>query len=359
MQSGTAVAGVPGMAGFAVRTELEILDVRHFTARQIRPLLEQEARLWQQRLRWNYDDATELLLQYLDARILPGFVALDRGKICGFTFCVYEGYKAVIGDAFALDNHVLPARETTLELLRQLLQLLAHSPDINRIESQLLLHPTGTLHEPFAAAGFRAYRRLFMQVPIASLRAELPDLPPGYPPPGIPSTLELRRWEPADYQPAAEIIHASYVNHIDAQINDQYRSLNGSLRFLHNIVRFPGCGVFDAKSSWVLAERSTGALIGVLLASRVRYDTAHITQLCVLPAYRKRRLGCILLHHAMRELARNNFDTVTLTVTQANTPAVTLYEEANFTTAHTFDAHVYERTTTQTVDPATAALSAP
>ena len=36
------------------------------------------------------------------------------------------------------------------------------------------------------------------------------------------------------------------AGHIDASINDQYRSLHGSLRFLHNIVRFPGCGVFDA-----------------------------------------------------------------------------------------------------------------
>ena len=49
-----------------------------------------------------------------------------------------------------------------------------------------------------------------------------------------------------DYQPAAAVIAAAYRGHIDSDINDQYRSLNGSLRFLNNIVRFPGCGVFDA-----------------------------------------------------------------------------------------------------------------
>ena len=64
-----------------VATQLEILDLRHFSARQLRPLLETESRLWEQRLRWNYKSSTELLLQYLDSRILPGFVALDRGRI--------------------------------------------------------------------------------------------------------------------------------------------------------------------------------------------------------------------------------------------------------------------------------------
>ena len=86
-----------------VATQLEILDLRHFSARQLRGLLEAEAHAWEQRLHWNYKSSTELLLQYLDSRILPGFVALDRGRVCGFTFCVYEGHKAVIGDAYAAD----------------------------------------------------------------------------------------------------------------------------------------------------------------------------------------------------------------------------------------------------------------
>src|ERR1700712_5582061 len=91
-----------------VATQLEILDLRHFTARQLRPLLEQEAEAWHQRLRWDYRSSTELLLQYLDSRILPGFVALTRGRICGFCFCVYEGHKAVIGDLYASPGETNP-----------------------------------------------------------------------------------------------------------------------------------------------------------------------------------------------------------------------------------------------------------
>ena len=323
------------MASAEVKTELEILDVRHFSARQLRPLLEHEAQVWQQRLRWNYTDSTELLLQYLDSRILPGFVALDRGRICGFTFCVYEGYKSVVGDAFAIDNSALSATETTHELLRQLLQMLRHSPEVERIEAQLLLYDAGVIEAPFQQAQFATHRRLFMEAPLES-----GGMPMALE--ALPAELELRRWTPGDYQAAAELIHASYLGHIDAKINDQYCSLAGSLRFLHNIVRFPGCGVFEARSSWVIANKKSRALVGVVLCSRVRQDTAHITQLCITPACRGLKLGAHLLGHAVNELERGGFQAITLTVTEANRGAVDLYLRSGFRIRQAFDAYVFD-----------------
>src|ERR1700723_1689274 len=115
-----------------VATQLEILDLRHFSARQLRPLLETEAREWQERLRWNYQSSTELLLQYLDSRILPGFVALDRGRICGFAFCVYEGHKAVVGDAYATGSDPAQMLYCTRLLLDHLRELLKQSPGVVR-----------------------------------------------------------------------------------------------------------------------------------------------------------------------------------------------------------------------------------
>src|ERR1700736_4876901 len=115
-----------------VAPQIEILDLRHFSARQLRPLLEDEARVWKQRLRWSYESSSELLLQYLDSRILPGFVALDRGRICGFTFCVYEGHKAVVGDAYAMANEPAQMLHIARTLLHHLLQLLQPSPGIHR-----------------------------------------------------------------------------------------------------------------------------------------------------------------------------------------------------------------------------------
>jgi ribosomal protein S18 acetylase RimI-like enzyme len=323
-----------------VATQLEILDLRHFSARQLRPLLETESRIWEERLRWDYQSSTELLLQYLDSRILPGFVALDRGRICGFTFCVYEGQKAVVGDAFAVATDPAQMLQITQTLLRHLLQLLQHSPGIQRVESQLLLYDVGSIEEAFLAAGFTMYPRLFMEfdLPRPSVlsrqRAQTVNIPP---------QIELLGWSPDHYQAAAELIHESYLGHIDARINDQYCSLHGSLRFLHNIVRFPGCGVFDPDASWVLRDKHNGALVGMLLCSRVADDVAHITQLCVATPYRGRSLGIALLEHCIYHLTRSGFAAITLTVTEANRQAVKLYRDSGFFTRHRFDAMVLEK----------------
>jgi len=326
-----------------VATQLEILDLRHFSARQLRPLLESESRLWQERLRWNYQSSTELLLQYLDSRILPGFVALDRGRVCGFTFCVYEGQKAVVGDAFAVANDPAQMLQITQALLHQLLQLLQHSPGIQRVESQLLLYDAGSIDEAFLAAGFAMYPRLFMEFDLPPSRQLSIRSKTGGHPSGLPTGIELLSWSADHYQAAAELIHESYIGHIDARINDQYCSLHGSLRFLHNIVRFPGCGVFDPDASWVLRNRRNGALIGMLLCSRVADDVAHITQLCVSTAHRGQGLGLALLNHCIQHLTRSGFAAITLTVTEANHQAVKLYQDSGFFTRHRFDAMVLDK----------------
>ena len=320
-----------------VATQLELLDLRHFSARQLRPLLEAEARIWEQRLRWNYDSSTELLLQYLDSRILPGFVALDRGKITGYTFCVYEGHKAVVGDAFALAGDPEQSPQITEILLHRLIELLLNSPNIGRIESQLLLHNAGSIDRSFLDAGFESHPRLFMEYDLQASAQNLDGLRPT-------GDIELIPWSSIYYQVAAELIHTSYAGHIDAKINDQYCSLHGSLRFLHNIVRFPGCGVFDATESWVLRDTRTSALVGMVLCSRVAPDVAHITQLCVAPPYRGASLGSFLLRHAIDHLSHSGFEAITLTVTEANHQAVNLYEDLGFFTRHRFDAMVLDKT---------------
>jgi ribosomal protein S18 acetylase RimI-like enzyme len=321
------------MATFPVASQIEVLDLRHFSARQMRPLLEAEARVWQSRLRWDYRSSTELLLQYLESRILHGFVALDQGRVCGYTFCVYEGRKAVIGDAFAAGHRTMTDAETTRVLLIHALEMLRNSPAVDRVESQLLLFNAGEFADLFAGPQFSIYPRLFLECP---LRRPIPAQP--QPPPSLPSGLDLLPWTAPDYQPAGELIHACYIGHTDAEINDQYRTLHGSLRFLHNIVRFPGCGTFEAPFSWTLRDRSTGALVGMILCSRVAPDVAHITQLCIAPAYRGRGLGLALLRQSAETLRRAAFDAISLTVTEANQQAVNLYARFGFIRKHRFDA---------------------
>lgn len=322
--------------------QLEILDLRHFSARQLRPLLEQEAEIWQKRLRWDYRTSTDLLLQYLDSRILPGFVALARGRICGYTFCVYEGHKAVIGDLYASVGETAPL-PIALTLANHLVEVLEASPDIDRVEAQLLLFDSGILTPSFAESGFAIYPRLFLELELTQKGDDLVSPSASLPTNVFPSDLELCRWSSSFYQPTAELIHAAYVGHIDSEINDQYRSLHGSLRFLHNIVRFPGCGTFDPDSSWALRERRTGELVAILLCSRVAPEVAHVTQLCVAPRARGRRLGNLLLRFCMRRLPQQHYRALTLTVSEGNASALRLYMEAGFQVRHRFDALVLNK----------------
>ena len=326
--------------------QLEILDLRHFSASAVRPVLDAEVKLWNARLRWDYRASADLLLQYLDSRVLPGYVAIEDGRISGYVFCIYEENKAVIGDAFAIpDLGSHSATDIELRLLDHLIELLTHSPGIDRIESQLLLHRHATHTPVFARAGFQIFPRLFMErdlTPSFSGLWQADLLAPRSPKP-LPAGLELRTWRDEDFNPAGRLISACYDGHIDSHINDQYRSVAGSLRFLHNVVRFPGCGTFDPAASKVIVKTGTAELVGLVLCSRVRSETAHITQICVAKEYRGLGLATLLLKTAAAELRRLHYSKLTLTVTEGNAEAVSLYLTQSFSVEHTFDAMVWNQ----------------
>src|SRR5581483_4965816 len=249
---------------------VEILDLRHFSSSDLRPLLDSEMQVWSKLLSWDYGSSADMILRYVDAKILPGYAAINRGQVFGYAFFVYEGSKGVIGDLFVSNGSRTPDHhDVETRLLTHVIETLQESPGIHRIEAQLLVHETGVVSRPFLNQGFHRHPRLFMVLPLASA---LSPVPPPHP------EIQIRPWSEQDYQTAAAVITTAYRGHVDSQINDQYRSLSGSLRFLNNIVRFPGCGVFDGESSFVAVHKKTKNLVGVILCSRVRQDVGHVTQ---------------------------------------------------------------------------------
>jgi ribosomal protein S18 acetylase RimI-like enzyme len=335
---------------------IEVLDLRHFSAAQLRPLLRDEAERWQRRLNWDYTNASNVLLDYLDGRILPGFVALDAARgnqIVGYAFCVYEAAKAVVGDVYAFHEAEALNNPICELLLQHMLEMLQATPGVDRIESQLLMFPSGAFATHFRHYGFRSFPRLFMSCDLThaavweSQIRERSTQALGAPGPDVrtrdDSTHVFRPWQPSFYDAAAELIHRSYLGHMDSQINDQYQTIHGAQRFLHNIIRFPGCGSFDAENSWVLRHPQTTALQGVILSSRIRDDVGHITQLCVAPTLRGQGIGQALLQHCVTSSLRHGVRTLSLTVTEANASALKLYEQHGFTTQHRFEAMVWDK----------------
>jgi len=294
--------------------------------------------MWGRLLSWDYTTSAEMILRYMDAKILPGYAAIERGSIFGYSFFVYEQSKGVIGDLF-VRNGTLASKQREVEerLLIHVIETLQQSPGIHRVEAQLLAHNSGEVSRPFLQQGFSRHRRVFMNFDI-----EKHSQPIAQTVPAVHSQFEMRPWSEHEYQPAAALITAAYRGHVDSEINDQYRTLTGSMRFLNNIVRFPGCGTFDPKASFVIFQRRTHTLVGLILCSQVRPDVAHITQVCVLPEHRSAGLGEAMLAASTRNLRGRGFRFISLTVTEANDRAITLYKRIGFDSTRVFDAFVWE-----------------
>lgn len=321
---------------------IEILDLRHFAAPLVRHVIEAEGELWKQRLHWDYRTSAKLLMQYLDSHSLPGYAALESEKVVGYAFCVYEEAKAIVGDVFALNGKFStlpgspcssPEIETTL--LKHLFETLLNSPHVNRVESQLLLHPSGAHAGIFRQNGFHIFRRLFMVQPLQG-RWSAPQST-------LAEELDLRPWREEDLASAARLIAEAYRGHPDSLINDQYCSVHGSMRFLHNIVRYSGCGQFSPQASHVVVHKPSRELIALILGSRVSPLSGHITQVCVHPLYRRQGLARMLLSLAAFQFMRQGATEISLTVTEANAHAIELYKDEGYACAHVFDAAVWVR----------------
>jgi ribosomal protein S18 acetylase RimI-like enzyme len=305
---------------------MRIVDLRQVNARQLEPLFQAEQRRWLSELRWDYRPSIELIRKFIEARSLAGFAALEGSAPLGYGFYVLEERKGLIGDLFVMGER---RAEVAQALLAQIVRTLASAPELERIEAQLMPFDT-----PFAdtleGLGFRLYPREFMV---------LDPVPQAAPPPAVG---HLERWDDRHFQSCARLIQLAYAYHVDSEINDQYRSEAGALRFLRNIILLPGCGRFLRRESYVVREPESDRLQAAVLNSEVSPGVAHTTQIAVLPGHQQRGLGRRLMETVIAGLAARGFRALTLSVTAANERAVTLYRHLGFRTVKTFPAAVWK-----------------
>jgi len=310
---------------------MNIVDLRQTTVRQLEPLLEEEARHWREELHWDYRGALELIKRFLEARALAGCVAFEGGVAAGYCFYVLEEQKGLIGGLYVSPKYNQAA--VGRRLLEEMLFGMRALPQLNRIEAQLMPFG-GPVDEPLKEQGFRLYTRQFMLL-------DLPSFPESGA--GASAGMRLDRWHDRYFDPCAKLIYLSYANHVDGEINDQYRSRSGALRFLKNIILLPGCGQFVPSASFVLRQAGGDELIGAVLTSEVSPGVGHTTQICVLPGYQGHGLGRMLMLTAIDTLRTMKFNELTLTVTADNITAVRLYEKLGFRTIKSFTAGVWPR----------------
>jgi ribosomal protein S18 acetylase RimI-like enzyme len=328
-ESAMIVSMAGGRAVF--HSSMNIVDLRQTTVRQLEPLLDEEARHWREELHWDYRGALELIKRFLEARALAGSVAFDNGVAAAYCFYVLEEQKGLIGGLYVSPHYDQAA--IGRRVLEEMLFGMRALPHLTRIEAQLMPFG-GPLDAPLKENGFRLYTRQFM----------LLDLQPSAEPsPGPSAGMRLDRWHDRYFDPCAKLIYLSYANHVDGEINDQYRSRSGALRFLKNIILLPGCGQFLPSASFLLRQAGGDELIGAVLTSEVSPGVGHTTQICVLPGYQGHGLGRMLMNTAIGTLRSMKFKELTLTVTADNKTAVQLYEKLGFRTIKSFTAGVWPR----------------
>jgi ribosomal protein S18 acetylase RimI-like enzyme len=310
---------------------MNIIDLRQATVRQLEPLLLEEAHHWRDELHWDYRGALDLIKRFLDAHALSGCVAFQNGTAIGYSFYVLEEHKGLIGGLY-----VSPGREQEpigRRLLDEMLFSMRALPHLNRIEAQLMPFG-GPVDEALREQGFRLYTRQFMSFDLSKKAETAPSANAG---------LRIDRWNDRYFEPCAKLIYLAYSNHVDGDINDQYRSRNGALRFLKNIILLPGCGQFLPQASFVLRHPGSDDLAGAVLTSEVSPGIGHTTQICVQPGFQGHGLGRLLMLAATDALRAQKFKELTLTVTSENKAAVHLYERLGFSTIKSFTAGVWPR----------------
>jgi ribosomal protein S18 acetylase RimI-like enzyme len=307
----------------------QVIDIRRLTSRQLDQLLLDETAEWARQLDWDFSEFAQLVRQFVDARILTGAVLLHRGEIAGYGHTCIEENKGLITDLYVRP----PLRNGNAEtdLFRVLLDGLIATRNVQRVESQLMLLGADTVKALQQSGTVHLFERLLMKLDANH------SLPPGRP--STARRFRIDRWNKSRHDSGAEVISLAHIGHIDAQINDRYRTLEGARRLVDDIVQFPG---FYHAASYIAFDIDTASAAGMLLASFVAGDVAQLTEVCVTPSARGAGLGYELLRKSVPALRDAGAKRISLTVTAANREAVRLYARCGFRTAHSFHAYVWE-----------------
>ena len=310
--------------------DLQIVDIRELSARELDPLLLEETADWDLKLDWDFSKSAGLVRKFADAKTLSGAALLDAGEVAGYGYTGLEDDMGLIADVYVRPRW---RRENTEALLfRVLLDALIRAPGVRRIESQLML-----LEAPSAKSlerELRLFERLLMKLDVNA------PLPPGRA--SATERFRIDSWGDQHRDAAATVIPLAYSEHIDSQINDHYRTLAGATDYLHNIAQFPGSATFHPPASFIAFEMTTGLVAGISLSSFIADDVGHIAEICVAPDARGAGLGYELLRQSIATLRGAGAKRVSLTVTATNEEAVKLYNRCGFREARRFYAYVWE-----------------
>ena len=312
--------------------DARLVDLGQLRGPDLEPVLKAQRAHWLKRLAWDNRDATDAIRRLLDQQSLSGLAVLLGGSPVGYSYFRLEGGKAIIGEVFLMPMVRAPFLERML--LEMTIIMASRDPKVERVEGQLASLADFPDLQIVIPGEMQVYPRRLM---IRESQEALPRQG------SIDPELRYLPWTDSQLQAASELIALAYVGHVDASINEEYRSVPGAQRFLEQTVNRGSGGRFLTSAGFVARKASSERLRGICLGSMVGARVGHITQLCVAPEWSGFGIGSELLRRALEGFRREGCEAVSLTVTASNQRAIRLYERAGFRTLASFPAFVWYR----------------
>jgi len=306
----------------------------------MRPLLEEEAALWQGELGWDFSEVRAAVAGGIERGSLPGRVLTDGVRAAAYSYYLVDARRVIVGSIFASRAH--RGRGLEEALVEEGIADARAERGSGRVECQTLFCSDAGVDGRFERSGFTGRERHYMRRDLGA------PLPPADAP--LPPGVCLRTIRRDELQAAAEIVYRSHAGSPDAALNLTYSTPSTCRAFVDTLVVRSGCGRFDPEASR-LAEGPWGP-VGVLIASRLSRTTAHVCQVSVAPEAQGRGLGAALVTAALRSFHEQGLDDATLSVTVGNDRAHRLYGLLGFRVQRAFAAHAWARPPLQIEVPA-------
>jgi len=305
--------------------------LREVSPRELRPLLDEEAALWEAELGWDFGEVRAAVVGGVERGTLAGRAVTDGVRAAAYSYYMVDASRVIVGSIFAGREH--RGRRLEEELVEAVVADARAERGSGRVECQTLFCTAPSADARFERAGFSGRARHYM-------RRDLTEpLPPS--PASLPPGVVLRALRREDLKAAAEIVYRSHVGSVDAALNLTYSTPATCRAFVDTLVVRSGCGRFDPEASR-LAEGPWGP-IGVLIASRLARTNGHVCQVSVAPEAQCRGLGAALVNAALGAFREQGLASATLSVTVDNQRAHRLYELLGFRVLRAFGAHAWAR----------------
>src|ERR1700722_15534762 len=118
------------MAALSERYPGPIVELRRFSAEDLRPVLDQEAASWGRDLDWDFAPSADLVRRFVQMHALSGFTLMQGPRVVGYAYYVCEERKGLIGDLYVMDECRTVEAENAL--LQAVLAELWRTPGVRR-----------------------------------------------------------------------------------------------------------------------------------------------------------------------------------------------------------------------------------